>query len=75
VATIDAAAAVVSVDTGAAHCAGMLGVPVVDVFPDAQADAQIRRWRPWASPSIVLRAAQLTRAPRTLVTQALDALS
>ena len=73
VAAIDAAAAVVSVDTGAAHCAGMLGVPVVDVFPDAQADAQIRRWRPWASPSIVLRASQLARAPRTLVTQALDA--
>jgi ADP-heptose:LPS heptosyltransferase len=74
VATIDAAAAVVSVDTGAAHCAGMLGVPVVDVFPDAHADAQIRRWRPWASTSIVLRASQLVRAPRTLVTQALDAL-
>jgi ADP-heptose:LPS heptosyltransferase len=74
VATIDAAAALVSVDTGAAHCAGMLGVPVVDVFPDAHADAQIRRWRPWASTSIVLRASQLARAPRTIVTQALDAL-
>jgi len=74
VATIDAAAALVSVDTGAAHCAGMLGVPVVDVFPDAHADAQIRRWRPWASTSIVLRASQLVRAPDTLVAQALDAL-
>jgi ADP-heptose:LPS heptosyltransferase len=74
VATIDAAAALVSVDTGAAHCAGMLGVPVVDVFPDAHADAQIRRWRPWASTSIVLRASQLAHAPRTLITQALDAL-
>jgi ADP-heptose:LPS heptosyltransferase len=74
VATIDAAAALVSVDTGAAHCAGMIGVPVVDVFPDAHADAQIRRWRPWASPSIVLRASQLARAPGSLVTQALDAL-
>ena len=74
IAAIDAAGALVSVDTGAAHCAGMLGVPVVDVFPDAHADAQIRRWRPWASPSIVLRASQLVRAPQTLVTQALDAL-
>jgi ADP-heptose:LPS heptosyltransferase len=74
VAAIDAAAAVVSVDTGAAHCAGMLGVPAVDVFPDAHADAQIRRWRPWASTSIVLRASQLVRAPGSLVTQALDAL-
>jgi len=74
VATIDAAAALVSVDTGAAHCAGMLGVPVVDVFPDAAADAQIRRWRPWASTSIVLRASQVVRAPGTIVTQALDAI-
>jgi ADP-heptose:LPS heptosyltransferase len=74
VATIDGAAALVSVDTGAAHCAGMLGVPVVDVFPDPHADAQIRRWRPWASTSIVLRASQLVRAPGTLVTQALDAI-
>ena len=74
VTAIDAAAAIVSVDTGAAHCAGMLGVPVVDVFPDAHADAQIRRWRPWASTSIVLRASQFVRAPGTLVTQALDAL-
>jgi ADP-heptose:LPS heptosyltransferase len=74
IAAIDAAAAVVSVDTGAAHCAGMLGVPVVDVFPDAHADAQIRRWRPWASTSIVLRASQLVRDPGRLVTQALDAL-
>ncbi len=74
IAAIDAAAAVVSVDTGAAHAAGMLGVPVVDVFPDAHADVQIRRWRPWASTSIVLRASQLARAPETLVRQALDAL-
>jgi ADP-heptose:LPS heptosyltransferase len=73
-AALDAAAAVISVDTGAAHCAGMLGVPVVDVFPDANADVQIRRWRPWASSSIVLRAGQLVHAPDTLVTQALDAL-
>ena len=74
IASIDAAAALVSVDTGAAHCAGMLGVPVVDVFPDAHAEAQIRRWRPWASTSIIVRAGQLARAPASIVTQALDAL-
>ncbi len=72
--TLDAAAAVVTVDTGAGHAAGMLGVPCVDVFPDRDADAQIRRWRPWASPSIVVRAATLRGAPGTLAVQALDAL-
>jgi len=56
VGAIDAAAALISVDTGAAHVAGMLGVPVVDVFPDAHFDAQVRRWRPWASRSLALRA-------------------
>jgi len=74
IASIDAAATVVSVDTGAAHLAGMLGVPIVDVFPDAGFDDQTRRWRPWASSSIVLRASQVVHAPDTLVAQALDAL-
>ncbi len=59
VTAIDAAAAVVTVDTGAAHVAGMLGVPIVDVFPDAQFDAQVRRWRPWASAYRALRASEL----------------
>ncbi len=74
IAAIDAAAALVSPDTGAAHLAGMIGVPVVDVFPDAGFDAQTRRWRPWASSSIVVRASELARAPETLIAQALDAL-
>lgn len=74
IATIDAAAALVSPDTGAAHLAGMIGVPVVDVFPDAGFDAQTRRWRPWASSSIVVRASEIARAPETLIAQALDAL-
>jgi ADP-heptose:LPS heptosyltransferase len=56
---IDAAATVVTVDTGAAHVAGMLGVPVVDVFPDEHFEAQVRRWRPWASPYRALRASEL----------------
>jgi ADP-heptose:LPS heptosyltransferase len=74
IATIDAAAALVSPDTGAAHLAGMIGVPVVDVFPDRDFDAQTRRWRPWASSSVVLRASQVARAPDTLIAQALDGL-
>jgi len=71
---IDAGAALVSPDTGAANLAGMIGVPVVDVFADRDFDAQTRRWRPWASSSIVVRAAELTRAPETLIGQALDGL-
>jgi ADP-heptose:LPS heptosyltransferase len=74
IAAVDAAAALVSPDTGAAHLAGMIGVPVVDVFPDAGFDAQTRRWRPWASSSIVVRASEVGRAPETLIAQALDAL-
>lgn len=74
IATVDAAAALVSPDTGASHLAGMIGVPVVDVFPDAGFDAQTRRWRPWASSSIVVRASELALAPETLIPQALDAL-
>lgn len=46
---VDRAAVLVSPDTGAVHLAGMLGVPVVAVFGAQQADAQIARWRPWAS--------------------------
>ncbi len=71
---IDGAAALVSPDTGAAHAAGMLGVPVVDVFADADFDAQTRRWRPWASSNIVVRASEVTRAPETLIGGALDGL-
>jgi ADP-heptose:LPS heptosyltransferase len=74
IACVDGAAAVVTVDTGAAHLAGMLGVPVVDVFPDTGFDDQTRRWRPWASSSIVLRASTVVRAPETSIPQALDAL-
>ena len=37
---------VVTVDTGAAHVAGMSCGRVIDVFPDANFEAQVRRWRP-----------------------------
>ncbi|MDB5028365.1 MAG: hypothetical protein JWO66_2054, partial [Candidatus Eremiobacteraeota bacterium] len=53
------ASVVVSVDTGAAHVAGMLGARVVDVFPDAGFEPQVRRWRPWASPYHAFRASEV----------------
>lgn len=56
---LGSAAIVVTVDTGAAHVAGMLGVRVVDVFPDAHFGAQVPRWRPWAGPYLALRASEV----------------
>jgi ADP-heptose:LPS heptosyltransferase len=50
---------VVTPDTGAAHLAGMLGIPVVDCFPNADAPAQIARWHPWAAPYTALLAGEL----------------
>jgi ADP-heptose:LPS heptosyltransferase len=74
VAALDGAAAVVTPDTGAAHVAGMLGVPVVDVFPDAGFAAQVRRWSPWAAPFVALRASELAGAPAAAIEAALDGL-
>jgi ADP-heptose:LPS heptosyltransferase len=49
------ARAVVTPDSGAAHVAGMAGVPCVDLFePSANAAYDIVRWRPWAAPSRTL---------------------
>jgi ADP-heptose:LPS heptosyltransferase len=50
---------VVTVDTGAAHVAGMSCGRVIDVFPDANFEAQVRRWRPWASPYRAFRASDV----------------
>ncbi|GAC1413714.1 MAG: hypothetical protein NVSMB64_23980 [Candidatus Velthaea sp.] len=57
-AAIYGARAVLTPDTGAAHLAGMLGVPAVDVFPDADAAAQIARWHPWAAPYTALTSSE-----------------
>jgi len=54
-----AAARVVTVDTGAAHVAGMTAPHVVDVFPDAHFAAQARRWHPWASAYRAFRASEV----------------
>lgn len=43
--------ALVTADTGAAHAAGMIGTPVVDVFENDRFDQLMRRWGPWAAPS------------------------
>lgn len=50
-ALIARAAAVITPDSGAAHVAGMLGVPTVDLFAPGPATAyDARRWAPWAAP-------------------------
>jgi ADP-heptose:LPS heptosyltransferase len=43
--------ALVTPDTGAAHAAGLLGVPVIDIFEPERFDQLTRQWRPWAAPS------------------------
>ena len=48
---IGSARALLSPDTGAAHAAGMLGVPVVDVFGPVRFPQLSRQWRPWAAPA------------------------
>jgi ADP-heptose:LPS heptosyltransferase len=54
---IGAAAAIVTPDCGALHVAGMVGTPVVAVFPpEAQSAARAARWAPWAAPHRILRA-------------------
>ncbi|HMD03616.1 MAG TPA: glycosyltransferase family 9 protein [Candidatus Baltobacteraceae bacterium] len=47
---IDGAAALVSPDSGAAHIAGMVGTPCIDLFGDGPLTKfTMQQWRPWAS--------------------------
>ncbi len=72
---IGAARLVVTPDTGAAHLAGMLGIPVIDCFPDADAQAQIARWHPWAAPYTAFVAEELRGgAGVARIARAVDAL-
>jgi ADP-heptose:LPS heptosyltransferase len=72
---VGAARLVVTPDTGAAHLAGMLGIPVVDCFPNADAAAQIARWHPWAAPYMALLASDLRGgAGVARIERAVDAL-
>jgi ADP-heptose:LPS heptosyltransferase len=50
-AALGAAAAIVTPDSGASHLAGMIGTPVVTIFPPQRHFAlQVARWKPWAAP-------------------------
>jgi len=72
---IGGARLVVTPDTGAAHLAGMLGIPVIDCFPDADAPAQIARWHPWAAPYTAFLAGDLRGgAGVARIERAVDAL-
>lgn len=56
-AAIAAAPALVTPDCGALHVAGMIGTPVVAVFPPLRRFAlQVARWAPWAAPHRIVRA-------------------
>ncbi len=76
-ATIAAAAALVTPDSGAAHVAGMTGVPTVAIFArHAAVDADVRRWRPWAAPyrALVLPPPGDAAGRRAVVEGALDGI-
>lgn len=54
---IAAASLVVTPDSGALHVAGMVGTPVVAIFPPSRAYAlQVARWSPWAAPHRIVAA-------------------
>ncbi len=53
---IGSAAMLVAPDSGAIHVAGMLGTPVIAVFPVEHYDLQVARWAPWASVSRIIPA-------------------
>jgi ADP-heptose:LPS heptosyltransferase len=56
-AAIAAAPAFVAPDCGALHVAGMIGTPVVGVFPPTRDfRLQVARWAPWAAPHRIVRA-------------------
>ena len=76
-AAIASASAVITPDSGAAHLAGMLGVPVVDWFPAEGYEALVRRWRPWIAPYRSLHALADETGGATIarITGALDALA
>ena len=44
----------VTIDTGAVHIASAVGTPVIDVFPESQAQHTVPRWRPWMVPHQVV---------------------
>ncbi len=58
-AAIGAAAAIVTPDSGAMHVAGMIGTPVVGIFPRTRDYVlQVARWAPWAAPHRIVPAGE-----------------
>jgi len=56
-AAIAAAPVLIAPDGGALHVAGMVGTPVVGVFPPQRGFAlQVARWAPWAAPHRIVKA-------------------
>lgn len=56
-AAIAAAPAIVTPDSGASHVAGMIGTPVVAIFPPHPTyELEVARWAPWAAPHRIVRA-------------------
>jgi ADP-heptose:LPS heptosyltransferase len=54
---IAASPALVAPDSGALHVAGMVGTPIVALFPPARDFAlQVARWAPWSAPYRIVRA-------------------
>jgi ADP-heptose:LPS heptosyltransferase len=63
-ALLGGARAIVTVDSGAAHVAGMLGIPSVVLFaPGAAVEVDMMRWRPWAAPSRTIVVDDVTQLP------------
>ena len=59
-AALAGARAVVTPDSGAAHVAGMLGVPCIALLPPLPgAPSDLVRWQPWTGPSRTLVALEL----------------
>lgn len=54
--TIASAAMLVAPDSGALHVAGMVGTPVIAIFPTADFALQAARWSPWAAVNRVIPA-------------------
>jgi ADP-heptose:LPS heptosyltransferase len=72
-----AARAVVTPDSGAAHVAGMLGIPCVDCFaPNVATVRDVARWRPWAARyrALVLDPTRERGALAALLADAVDEL-
>ncbi len=66
------ASVVVTADSGAAHVAGLAGVPCVDLFASNAATARdIVRWRPWVGPART-RVLDATRPPGALASEVAD---